>query len=434
MQTSKIRNDKQLMQLGAHNRLKLISLIDEFIKRDEEIQRSNRRTKEKDRRLQMDKLVFDQHMKRIEREKQSNTMALSNRFMEMEKRKKDGIESANRRWKQMQKEEKERKNSLTMRVENAKKQREKVFEKLRGDSLDRHKHDIDYAISKSAAAKRQLQRQEEKYQSEIDTMKTHANYFERLRQKARLGAQQTAQSIEKRRQQKLHESFRKFREQEQLYEQETMTLVARINELEKMKARQRELLRQRNEKFRTDLERRKQITMAKIKSELNWKQEYVANLKSKITEMAKKRDYALSESMETLAVEQLATQTKERQMFLRKQHAIEGERKVMQEQMQLRIDEMCMKKEHDTDKVIDAIHNLEKKKKKMMQQQQKERIPNKEVTKPELKHEDDFAQTERAKTMLRFEEEAKEREQIRIKNEFQKLMRGFGTKSVTFAQ
>lgn len=426
MQESIYRNHKQWKQIGQHNHLTLLQLIDEFIKRDEEFQRTNRRTSERTRRLRMDKTVIEQRAKQIEREKQNNAIALSSRFLEIEKRKKDNIESANRRWKQLEKEEQERKNLLALRVDNAKKQREKAFEKERSENLNRLREHIDNAVSKSAMLKRQWQQQEGIVQNEIATIKTRVEHIERLRQKAHIGAEQTMQTIDKRRQQKLQQSLRKFREQERIYEQETTALFMRINELEKMKERQKELLKQRNEKFRIDLERRKQTTLIKIKSDMKWKQEYVAKLKSKMSEAAKKRDSTLYESMENFAT----VQNKERQIFLRKQHALERERKKMKEKMEQRINKMSMRKEYDTEAVLDAIHRIDQKKKT---QQKTENTRDVKTTTEPVQNEAESLQLEKAKTMLRFEQEAKEREKNRIRNEFQKLMGSFGNKSVTFS-
>ncbi|CAG2202361.1 unnamed protein product [Mytilus edulis] len=411
LQQSLHENERQWKQIGTKNRLALLVLIDDFIKKDEEIRKDKNRTFEKTRREESDKKILADRAQKLERYKQHNTSSLSLRITQLDKRKRDSNEAASRKMRKMEEEEAERMKFLSTRIQNVKTRTHRAREKERNDALEREKQLMEAAIRKLNSIKKENKLREEKNKEQVEAMKKRVNELERQKTIASVNAEHAMHIIDRNRQQKIENSLHHFRSVERQFEQDAIFLAERINNLEREKIKQREVLRQRNEKFKQEIERRRKISSAYRQNDEKWKQEYISNLKSRISKVSTSKVGLGSDMHENIADVKLKAE-KEKLAFFRKQRVLHEEKLKEDENMWKRIRNMSKKKELATDKMIDAIRDIREKKKELKQTNINTE-PGPEVE-PEM--------STREKTLLKFELEAKEREQQRIKDAFKKLM------------
>ncbi|XP_071139170.1 cilia- and flagella-associated protein 58-like [Mytilus edulis] len=411
LQRSLHENERQWKQIGTKNRLALLVLIDDFIKKDEEIRKDKNRTFEKTRREESDKKILADRAQKLERYKQHNTSSLSLRITQLDKRKRDSNEAASRKMRKMEEEEAERMKFLSTRIQNVKTRTHRAREKERNDALEREKQLMEAAIRKLNSIKRENKLREEKNKEQFEAMKRRVNELERQKTKASVKAEHAMHIIDSNRQQKIENSLHHFRSVERQFEQDAISLAERINNLEREKIKQREVLRQRNEKFKQEIERRRKISSTYRQNDEKWKQEYISNLKSRISKVSTSKGGLGSDMHENIADVKLKAE-KEKLAFFRKQRVLHEEKLKEDENMWKRIRNMSKKKELATDTMIDAIRDIREKKKELKQTNINTE-PGPEVE-PEM--------STREKTLLKFELEAKEREQQRIKDAFKKLM------------
>lgn len=411
LQRSLHENERQWKQIGTKNRLALLDLIDDFIKKDEEFRKDKNRTFEKNRREEKDKKILADRAQKLERYKQHNTSSLSTRITKLDKRKRDSNEAASRKIRKMEEEETERMKFLSTRIQNVKTRTHRAREKERNDALEREKQLMEAAIRKLNSIKRENKLREEKNKEQVEAMKKRVNELERQKTKASVKAEHAMHIIDRNRQQKIENSLHHFRSVERQFEQDAISLAERINNLEREKIKQREVLRQRNEKFKQEIERRRKISSTYRQNDEKWKQEYISNLKSRISKVSTSKGGLGSDMHENIADVKLKAE-KEKLAFFRKQRVLHEEKLKEDENMWKRIRNMSKKKELATDKMIDAIRDIREKKKELKQTNINTE-PGPEVE-PEM--------STREKTLLKFELEAKEREQQRIKDAFKKIM------------
>lgn len=411
LQRSLHENERQWKQIGTKNRLALLVLIDDCIKKDEEIRKDKNRTFEKTRREESDKKILADRAQKLERYKQHNTSSLSTRITKLDKRKRDSNEAASRKIRKMEEEEAERIKFLSTRIQNVKTRTHRAREKERNDALEREKQLMEAAIRKLNSIKRENKLREEKNKEQVEAMKKRVNELERQKTIASVKAEHAMHIIDRNRQQKIENSLHHFRSVERQFEQDAISLAERINNLEREKIKQREVLRQRNEKFKQEIERRRKISSTYRQNDEKWKQEYISNLKSRISKVSTSKGGLGSDMHENIADVKLKAE-KEKLAFFRKQRVLHEEKLKEDENMWKRIRNMSKKKELATDKMIDAIRDIREKKKELKQTNINTE-PGPEVE-PEM--------STREKTLLKFELEAKEREQQRIKDAFKKLM------------
>ncbi|VDI32700.1 Hypothetical predicted protein [Mytilus galloprovincialis] len=411
LQRSLHENERQWKQIGTKNRLALLVLIDDFIKKDEEIRKDKNRTFEKTRREESDKKILADRAQKLERYKQHNTSSLSLRITQLDKRKRDSNEAASRKMRKMEEEEAERMKFLSTRIQNVKTRTHRAREKERNDALEREKQLMEAAIRKLNSIKRENKLREEKNKEQFEAMKRRVNELERQKTKASVKAEHAMHIIDSNRQQKIENSLHHFRSVERQFEQDAISLAERINNLEREKIKQRQVLRQRNEKFKQEIERRRKISSTYRQNDEKWKQEYISNLKSRISKVSTSKGGLGSDMHENIADVKLKAE-KEKLAFFRKQRVLHEEKLKEDENMWKRIRNMSKKKELATDTMIDAIRDIREKKKELKQTNINTE-PGPEVE-PEM--------STREKTLLKFELEAKEREQQRIKDAFKKLM------------
>lgn len=411
LQRSLHENERQWKQIGTKNRLALLVLIDDCIKKDEEIRKDKNRTFEKTRREESDKKILADRAQKLERYKQHNTSSLSTRITKLDKRKRDSNEAASRKIRKMEEEEAERIKFLSTRIQNVKTRTHRAREKERNDALEREKQLMEAAIRKLNSIKRENKLREEKNKEQVEAMKKRVNELERQKTIASVKAEHAMHIIDRNRQQKIENSLHHFRSVERQFEQDAISLAERINNLEREKIKQREVLRQRNEKFKQEIERRRKISSTYRQNDEKWKQEYISNLKSRISKVSTSKGGLGSDMHENIADVKLKAE-KEKLAFFRKQGVLHEEKLKEDENMWKRIRNMSKKKELATDKMIDAIRDIREKKKELKQTNINTE-PGPEVE-PEM--------STREKTLLKFELEAKEREQQRIKDAFKKLM------------
>ncbi|CAC5406614.1 unnamed protein product [Mytilus coruscus] len=423
LQRSLHENERQWKQIGTKNRLALLVLIDDFIKKDEEFRKDKNRTYEKTKREERDKRILTNRVQRLARDKQHNTSSLSFRINQLDKRRRDCIEAASRKIRKMEKEEAERMKCLSTRIQNVKTRTHRAREKERNEAIEREKQLMEAAIRKLNAIKKENKLREEKNKEQVEAMKKRVNELERQKTIARINAEQAMNIIDRNRQQKLENSLHHFRSLERQFEQDAVSLAERINNLEREKIKQRDVLRQRNEKFKQEIERRRKISSLHRQNDEKWKQEYISNLKTRISKVSTTKDGLGSDMHENIADVKLKAE-KDKLSFLRKQRVLHEEKLKEDEKMWKRIRNMSKKRELATDKMIDAIQDITEKKKEVKQK----------VSETEPEPEIEAKMSNKAKTLLKFELEAKEREQQRIKDAFKKLMGNISDKPSTLAQ
>lgn len=405
--------ESTLKPVGIKNRLALLALIDEFIQKDEANRKFKSRNYEKNKLKEMDLKFLEARTKRIEKEKYDNGVSLSLRIQEMDKKKREKLDAADRKFQRLEKESKERSMSLNKRVQIVKTEKHNEREKERRESKDREQRLSDAETAKIQATRQMNKLKEEQRKEEMDAIKRRITKIYGLKTKSRVENEQTIQIMALKQKQKFENSVKRFRALKCNYERGASSFISRISELEKEKekAKQRYLLWKRNEQFKKELENREKISSLQSENDEKWKQEYITKLKTRFSNLEKKKDKMTSELQENI-LHLKEKQERENQNTIRRRQNIANERRNEEGKMWKGIGHMARRKKRETNKVIDAVHDIRKKK-------DLHRI--KESSSAKIEQEN------------KWDVEANEREKKRIKNAFGRLMSSLGDKANTFS-
>ena len=422
-------HERTLEPVGIKNTLALLTLIDEFIQKDEATRKFKSRNYEKNKLKEMDRKLLEARTKRIEKEIHDNAVSLSLRIQEIDQKKREQLDAVNRKFQKMEKESKERAMSLQKRVQIVKTEIHNEREKERRDSKDREQHLSDAETAKIQTTKQMNKLKEEQRKEEIEVIKRRITEIDRHKTKARVENEQTMQIMSLKQKQKFENSVKRFRALECNYESEASS--GRINELEKEKAKQRCLLWKRNEQFKKELENREKISSLQRENGEKWTQECIAKL-NRISNLGKRKDKIASELQENILHLKEKQERENQNTIRRRQKIVNGRRN--EEEMWKRIGQMARRKKRETNKVIDSIHDIRKKKDlhRIKESSSESDSLDERITGgyTSTKGEIQSAKIEKEK---KWDFEANEREKKRIKEAFGKLMRSFGDKSNSFS-
>ena len=424
-------HERTLEPVGIQNTLALLTLIDEFIQKDEATRKFKSRNYEKNKLKEMDRKLLEARTKRIEKEKHDNAVSLSLRIQEIDKKKREQLDAVNRKFQKMEKESKERSMSLQKRVQIVKTEIHNEREKERRDSKDREQHLSDAETAKIQATKQMNKLKEEQRKEEIEVIKRRITEIDRHKTKARVKNEQTMQIMSLKQKQKFEDSVKRVRALECNYEREASSLTGRIHELEKEKAKQRCLLWKRNEQFKKELENREKISSLQRKNGEKWTQECITKL-NRISNLGKRKDKMASELQENVLHLKEKQERENQNTIRRRQKIVNGRRN--EEKMWKRIGQIARRKKRETNKVIDSIHDIRKKKDlhRIKESSSESDSLDERITGgyTSTKGETQSAKIEKEK---KWDFEANEREKKRIKEAFGKLMSSFGDKSNSFS-
>lgn len=344
------------------NGVELYSLYNDYTKKSDEFRRADKRWRETEERMQIDKKLNEEQRKRLEREKQTNAAALSERNKQIEKKKRYYFDARTRRWMELEQSENDRKINLTHKIEYAKKQTHKDFENVRKEAGERNEQVLHYKVMQSTRTKHQMKERDENYKTEVETMKKRAISLKRQEEKARENTNNAIKSTRKRHARQLKQNLKEFHDQERRHIDERHAIEAKTDKLSKQN--QRELLSESNRNFRIEFERRSHLKKTRFISTLRWKRKYVTSLKIKMSKLSKKRDIEITETIENIAEVNVKTRKYHRRKVRRKQRAREKERKETIGNIVRRISDMNASRERATIDIIKKIRKIRRKNKR----------------------------------------------------------------------
>lgn len=356
---SLLRPQQKQWRRETKHGLELASLYNEYTKKDGEFRRADRRWREDEQRQRLDHKLNEEQRKRIEREKLTNVAALLERNREVEKKKKYYFDARTKRWIETEQKENDRKINLAIKIDRAKKQTHKEFEKVRKEAETKNENALNYKVTQATKTKTQMKQRDDNYKNEIETMKKRALTIKKQEEKSRENTNNAVKATRMRHDRQMQQNLKQFHEQERKHEDDQLALEAKMNKLSKQN--KKGLLSETRRNFRIEAERRSHLTKTRVISTLRWKRKYYTSLKVKMSVMSKKRDIEFIESMENIAEVTVQTRKRERRKFKRKQQSREKERKDTIGNIVRRIKYMNTGRKKATINIIKRIRRIRRK-------------------------------------------------------------------------